>query len=46
MSRNDERLMAEFHQAPWRERFGLAQVFEDARYCEFSERIIFAGRPE
>jgi exodeoxyribonuclease-1 len=45
-SRNDERLMEKFHQAPWPDRYGLAQGFEDARYREFAERIVYAERPD
>jgi exodeoxyribonuclease-1 len=45
-SRADERLMGRFHQAPWPERYALAQGFEDNRYREFAERIIFAEHPQ
>jgi hypothetical protein len=45
-SRIDERLMGKFHLAPWPERYALAQGFEDSRYREFAERIIFAEHPQ
>jgi exodeoxyribonuclease-1 len=45
-SRSDERLMEKFHQAPWPDRYALAQGFEDARYCEFAERVIYAEHPD
>jgi exodeoxyribonuclease-1 len=45
-SRNDERLMEKFHQAPWRDRYAMAQGFEDARYREFAERIVYAEYPD
>jgi exodeoxyribonuclease-1 len=44
--RNDERLMEKFHQTPWLDRYALAQGFEDARYREFAERVIYAERPD
>jgi exodeoxyribonuclease-1 len=45
-SRADERLMEKFRRAPWPERHALAQGFEDARYRQFAERIVFAERPD
>jgi exodeoxyribonuclease-1 len=44
-SNADASLMEKFHAAPWADRHGLAQKFEDDRYREFAERIIYAEFP-
>jgi exodeoxyribonuclease-1 len=45
-SPSDRKLMQEFHRRPWGERFELLPSFNDQKYREFSERIIFEEYPE
>jgi exodeoxyribonuclease-1 len=45
-SNADASLMERFHAAPWADRHGLAQKFEDDRYREFAERLIYAEAPD
>ena len=41
-SNEDKLWMERFHSTPWEERHKLVQGFEDARYRELSERLIFS----
>jgi exodeoxyribonuclease-1 len=45
-SRRDQKLMEEFHNTSWAARFALLERFEDRRYQEFGERILYAEFPE
>jgi len=38
--------MLEFHDADWGDRYAIACQFEDPRYRELGERIIFADAPD
>jgi exodeoxyribonuclease-1 len=45
--RSDERLIAQFHSAAdWTERAELMRGFEDARYRQLAQRLVFAEAPE
>ena len=45
--RADERLMALFHKASdWKARADLMRGFEDARYRQLAQRLVFAEAPE
>ena len=41
-SNEDKLWMERFHSTPWEERYKLVQGFEDVRYRELSERLIFS----
>ncbi len=45
-SRADSALMERFHNVPWAERHALSQAFEDERYRQFAERLIYAEYPD
>jgi len=45
-SRRDQKVMEDFHRAPWSERYALLSRFDDRRYQEFGERIIYAEAPD
>jgi exodeoxyribonuclease I len=45
-SRSDQKLMEDFHRLPWPQRYALLSRFDDRRYEEFGERIIYAEHPE
>lgn len=45
-SRSDEQLMDKFHSTPWEARFPLVEHFEDGRFRELAERVIYNERPE
>ena len=42
----DELWMERFHSTPWEERSKLIEGFEDSRYRELAERLIFANSPK
>ena len=44
-SNADRQRMLEFHDAVWGDRYAIACQFEDPRYRELGERIIFADAP-
>jgi exodeoxyribonuclease-1 len=44
--RADENRMAEFHRSDWGGRVQLAWQFEDARFRELAERLIYFERPD
>jgi exodeoxyribonuclease-1 len=44
--RADSALMERFHQVSWAERHTLSQAFEDERYRQFAERLIYAEYPD
>lgn len=43
--RRDQELMEDFHRAPWQEKHRLLEQFEDIRFLEFGERILYAEFP-
>jgi exonuclease I len=45
-SNADASLMEKFHATSWVDRHGLVQKFEDDRYREFAERLIYAEAPD
>lgn len=45
-SRRDQKAMEDFHRVPWPDRYALLSRFDDRKYQEFGERIIFAEFPE
>jgi len=45
-SRRDQKMMDDFHRAPWSERHALLSQFDDRRFQEFGERIIYSEFPE
>lgn len=45
-SRADSALMERFHKVPWAERHALSLAFEDDRYQNFAERLIYAEHPD
>lgn len=45
-SNADKQRMQEFHDADWGNRYAITCQFEDARYRELGERIIFADGPD
>ena len=45
-SRRDENLMLDFHKLNWEKRWLVVQSFEDARYKELGERLIYFHSPE
>ena len=45
-SNTDQRRMERFHAAAWVERYELSRGFEDSRYQQFAERLLYAEYPE
>ncbi|KCZ96603.1 exodeoxyribonuclease I [Hyphomonas polymorpha PS728] len=45
-SRSDETRMARFHQLDWAGRAGLVREFEDARFRQLAQRLVFEAVPE
>lgn len=45
-SRRDENLMLDFHELNWDDRWPVVQSFEDVRYKELGERLIYFHSPE
>jgi exodeoxyribonuclease I len=45
-SRPDETRMASFHQLDWAGREGLLREFEDARFRQLAQRLVFEAAPE
>lgn len=45
-SRGDQKVMEEFHRTTWPERYALLSRFDDRKYQEFGERIIYSEFPE
>lgn len=45
-SRRDQKVMEDFHRVSWPERYALLQRFDDRRFQEFGERIIYAEFPD
>ena len=45
-SRADETRMARFHQLDWAGRAGLVREFEDARFRQLAQRLVFEAAPE
>jgi exodeoxyribonuclease I len=45
-SRRDQKVMEDFHRVPWPEKYALLSSFDDRKYQEFGERIIYAEFPE
>ena len=45
-SRRDEDLMSDFHKLNWEDRWPVVQSFEDVRYKELGERLIYLHSPE
>ena len=45
-SRPDETRMARFHQLDWAGRAGLVREFEDARFRQLAQRLVFEAAPE
>ena len=45
-SRRDQKVMEDFHRAPWSERYDLLVRFDDRRYQEFGERIFYVEAPD
>jgi len=43
--RHDEALMQKFHRSPWEERHAICLAFQDKKYRQFGERLIFAEYP-
>ena len=45
-SPGDQRLMDEFHNAPWGVRYAIARGFRDDRFRELAERLVFSESPD
>lgn len=45
-SRRDQSLMDTFHAADWRERAGLVRQFEDTRFRQLAQRLVYLAAPE
>ncbi|MGE3146430.1 MAG: hypothetical protein AB7K35_12685, partial [Pseudorhodoplanes sp.] len=46
ISKSDERLMADFHDAPWEERKAIVARLGDERLIELGQRLIWHERPD
>ncbi|MCC6206433.1 MAG: exodeoxyribonuclease I [Hyphomicrobiales bacterium] len=42
----DEARMEQFHNAPWEDRAGIVEQFDDARLVELGRRLIYIERPD
>jgi exodeoxyribonuclease-1 len=43
--KRDAALMEKFHKTPWQDRHEICQAFEEPKYRQFGERLIFAEYP-